>query len=71
MQPNDNSKNRNRPPRPNGGSNQNNRGQSKKRAASKPQPNQPQIVTNLTTSRGQAVRAQRRAQTDAQRIANQ
>ncbi len=33
----------------------------------KPQP----ISTNLTTSRGQAVRAQRRSQADAQRIANQ
>jgi ribonuclease J len=29
------------------------------------------IVSNLTTSRGQAVRAQRRTQADAQRIANQ
>src|SRR5436853_269042 len=29
------------------------------------------INTNLTTSRGQAVRAQRRSQADAQRIANQ
>ncbi len=29
------------------------------------------ITTNLTTSRGQAVRAQRRSQQDAQRIANQ
>ncbi len=31
----------------------------------------PPITTNLTTSRGQAVRAQRRSQQDAQRIANQ
>jgi ribonuclease J len=31
----------------------------------------PPISTNLTTSRGQAVRAQRRSQADAQRIANQ
>lgn len=30
-----------------------------------------QIASNLTTSRGQAVRAQRRSQADAQRIANQ
>lgn len=31
----------------------------------------PALQTNLTTSRGQAVRAQRRSQQDAQRIANQ
>jgi ribonuclease J len=34
-------------------------------------PKSPAIQTNLTTSRGQAVRAQRRSQQDAQRIANQ
>ena len=34
-------------------------------------PQSPPISTNLTTSRGQAVRAQRRSQQDAQRIANQ
>jgi glyoxylase-like metal-dependent hydrolase (beta-lactamase superfamily II) len=34
-------------------------------------PKGPTIQTNLTTSRGQAVRAQRRSQQDAQRIANQ
>jgi ribonuclease J len=34
-------------------------------------PKAPAIQTNLTTSRGQAVRAQRRSQQDAQRIANQ
>ncbi|HVW22891.1 MAG TPA: ribonuclease J [Candidatus Saccharimonadales bacterium] len=33
--------------------------------------NQPAILSNLSTSRGQAVRAQRRSQQDAQRIANQ
>jgi ribonuclease J len=34
-------------------------------------PKNPAIQTNLTTSRGQAVRAQRRSQQDAQRVANQ
>jgi ribonuclease J len=38
----------------------------------KPQGKKPEAIkTNLTTSRGQAVRAQRRSQQDAQRIANQ
>src|SRR3954471_13198255 len=48
----------NRPPRKGGGQ------KSKK-------PPEQVIKTNLTTSRGQAVRAQRRSQQDAQRIANQ
>jgi ribonuclease J len=60
MQANNNSKNP-KPPRSNGG------GQ-RRGANTKP----PQAIkSNLTTSRGQAVRAQRRSQADAQRIANQ
>lgn len=42
-----------------------------KRAASGQKAGAKPIVSNLTTSRGQAVRAQRRSQQDAQRIANQ
>ena len=53
-----------RPPRNSRGGkgNNNNKGN-----GSKPKP----INSNLTTSRGQAVRAQRRSQQDAQRIASQ
>src|SRR5579884_1621166 len=40
--------------------------------SNKRRPNaKPQLSSNLSTSRGQAVRAQRRSQADAQRIANQ
>jgi ribonuclease J len=65
MQPNNNTPPKNR--RPNGGG----RGgaQNQKPNGNKT-PNQ-QIQSSLTTSRGQAVRAQRRSQADAQRIANQ
>jgi ribonuclease J len=59
--------NQNRPPRNSPGSNNQNR--PRKGAMNKPQ-NQI-IAGGLTTSRGQAVRAQRRSQADAQRIANQ
>lgn len=67
MQPNNNSnppKNR----RPNNGGGQN-RGPKPQNGGQKPQGQQ--IKSSLTTSRGQAVRAQRRSQADAQRIANQ
>ncbi|HZL08285.1 MAG TPA: ribonuclease J [Candidatus Dormibacteraeota bacterium] len=67
MQPNNNNK-PNRPPR-------NNQGPKKpggQRGGGRGQKPQGQaITTSLTTSRGQAVRAQRRSQADAQRIANQ
>jgi ribonuclease J len=50
----------------------NKNGQRRKPARSQGQRSQsPPMSTNLTTSRGQAVRAQRRSQADAQRIANQ
>lgn len=64
MQPNNNNK-PNRSPKNNSGKN---RGGNQGKGGKKP--NQA-INTNLTTSRGQAVRAQRRSQADAQRIANQ
>ena len=65
MQPNINQNNP-RPPR-------NNSGPSDAGRRGKPQAGKsvPPIVGSLTTSRGQAVRAQRRSQADAQRIANQ
>jgi len=55
MQPNNNNKPRKQSARP----------------SNKPKGGSPPIKTNLVTSRGQAVRAQRRSQQDAQRIANQ
>src|SRR5665213_195938 len=79
MQPNNNPNRVPKPPRnnpaDNGAPKPNNRGPrsgAPRRGGSKPQgATQPPIVTNLTTSRGQAVRAQRRSQADAQRIAYQ
>ncbi len=62
MQPNINPTNP-RPPRNNDGPKRGNKPQGAKSV--------PPIVGSLTTSRGQAVRAQRRSQADAQRIANQ
>lgn len=62
MQPNINPNNP-RPPRNNDGPKRGNKPQGAKSV--------PPIVGSLTTSRGQAVRAQRRSQADAQRIANQ
>jgi ribonuclease J len=72
MQPNNN--NQGRPPRPStdqvkppaggGSSNQN-------RSPRGNNQNQAKPISQLSTSRGQAVRAQRRSQADAQRIANQ
>ncbi|MGH7241592.1 MAG: ribonuclease J, partial [Candidatus Saccharimonadales bacterium] len=61
-------------PRNNGGRNNNgggNRQQNGQRRGGQKQGGGQPIVGSLTTSRGQAVRAQRRAQTDALRIANQ
>jgi ribonuclease J len=73
MQPNNNQNPR--PPRNNPDSGgRNNQGGGQRRSSGRGQGQKPQgqpIVGSLTTSRGQAVRAQRRAQTDAQRIANQ
>jgi ribonuclease J len=72
MQPNNNrrQKSENSSPQqkraPRSGSRNSNKGGSRQ-SGNKPA----QINTNLTTSRGQAVRAQRRSQADAQRIANQ
>src|SRR5688572_11171701 len=67
MQPTNN--NQDRPPK-NGAPKGQKNGQ--RRGGGKPQGQKPQgVASNLTTSRGQAVRAQRRSQSDAQRIANQ
>jgi len=81
MQPNNNNQNeqprnnkpRNNKPRPQGqgkGRPQQNRGGKGPQNGGQQKPGS-QIASNLTTSRGQAVRAQRRSQQDAQRIANQ
>jgi len=70
MQPNNKP---NRPPNNSGLKNQGGPRRGSGRQQGKP-PKKDQgqsISTNLTTSRGQAVRAQRRSQADAQRIANQ
>ncbi|MDB5168716.1 MAG: RNA-metabolising metallo-beta-lactamase [Candidatus Saccharibacteria bacterium] len=73
MQPNNNPK-PSRPPRGDGKP-KTQGGQRRGGGGNKPQNGQNkqgnQIVGSLTTSRGQAVRAQRRTQADAQRIANQ
>jgi ribonuclease J len=61
-----------RPPSNNSGSgSKNNQGRGRSGGQGGQKPQKPSIVTNLTTSRGQAVRAQRRSQADAERIANQ
>jgi len=65
MQPNNKSGDDNRNKRPKQG-NPGGRGKGPQKSAPKTQ-----ISSNLTTSRGQAVRAQRRSQQDAQRIASQ
>lgn len=76
MTPEDNSKSK-RPPGRNAGSQQQNQGRrggqggGGRSGGRKPQGKGQPISTNLTTSRGQAVRAQRRSHADAQRIANQ
>jgi ribonuclease J len=73
MQPTNNNK-PNRPPRDNSapkkqsGNSRGGRGQGRQQGQ---KPQGQQISNSLTTSRGQAVRAQRRSQQDAQRIANQ
>jgi ribonuclease J len=65
MQPkNNNNKSKARPPKK-GGNNRGNGNGNGGNVKNKP------IASNLTTSRGQAVRAQRRSQQDAQRIASQ
>lgn len=59
-------------PRNQGGPRRGGPGQGQGRGRSGGQkPQSPPLTTSLTTSRGQAVRAQRRSQQDAQRIANQ
>lgn len=65
MQPNNKNGNNDRTKRPKQG-NASGRGKNPQKSAPKTQ-----ISSNLTTSRGQAVRAQRRSQQDAQRIASQ
>ena len=75
MKPNDNNNSDPKPKRPsgqgNGGpKNQGNQG-GRRGGGRKPQSKGRPMTTSLTTSRGQAVRAQRRSQADAQRIANQ
>ncbi|MEK7594159.1 MAG: ribonuclease J [Patescibacteria group bacterium] len=72
MQPTNNNK-PNRPPRNNSGqkpANGGGQGGQGRGRGGKQGPNKP-IASSLTTSRGQAVRAQRRSQQDAQRIASQ
>src|SRR5947199_10151308 len=71
MQPNNN--NQNRPPKANGGGKKpaNPRRQGSGKPGGNGQKAKPGLASNLTTSRGEAVRAQRRSQADAQRIANQ
>ena len=73
MQPNNNNNSEKprdpRPPRNGGG--QPNRGPNNRGRGGQNKPQSQPIVGSLTTSRGQAVRAQRRSQSDAQRIANQ
>ena len=81
MQPNNNTNSpAKRPPKNGGGqnqrgpkrpANQNRRGGRSNSNGNKSGGKDKPIASNLTTSRGQAVRAQRQAQTDAQRIANQ
>ncbi len=64
-------KQQNRPPkRPQGGNRPNN-GQKRGGGSNQSQPPSPLTVQGAMQSRGAAVRAQKRAQTDAQRIANQ
>ena len=64
MQPEKNNKPKSNGQKTRGSNNANKNGKNQK-GGSKP------IASNLTTSRGQAVRAQRRSQQDAMRIANQ
>lgn len=68
MQPNNNPKPA-KPPKKNGGQKGQQRNQNG--GAKKPNRSNKPMTSSLTTSRGQAVRAQRRSQQDAQRIANQ
>ena len=68
MHPKNNNNKPKRPPKPSGGGRPR-RGGGGKSQGSKPVPKP--INSSLTTSRGQAVRAQRRSQQDAQRIASQ
>jgi ribonuclease J len=59
-------------PKPKRPSSNNAKGQNQRRRQSRQATGgRPPMASNLTTSRGQAVRAQRRSQADAQRIANQ
>ena len=67
MNPENNNNKGSRPPRR--GPRQNNQRDNQRGGQQKPQ--QPISGTQLSTSRGQAVRAQKRSQMDAQRIANQ
>lgn len=72
MQPNNNKPDRQPKKNPATAKPGNRSGQRRKPGRSQGQrPQNPPMSTNLTTSRGQAVRAQRRSQADAQRIANQ
>lgn len=69
MQPNNNNPKPKRPPKADGANNpRRGRGQNAKGGS---KPTAKPINSSLTTSRGQAVRAQRRSQQDAQRIAGQ
>lgn len=70
MNPTTNNDNRNRPPRRRGGNPANNASASPLPANGQ-RPKRPFAGSSLSTSRGQAVRAQKRSQMDAQRIANQ
>ena len=71
MQPNNNNPRPKRPPGNNAAGPNNPGNPGARRGGRKPQTRNKPMATNLTTSRGQAVRAQRRSHADAQRIANQ
>lgn len=70
MQPKNNNDNK-RPPKPSGKPNGKTNGGKPRRGRDQNTKSSKPITSNLTTSRGQAVRAQRRSQQDAQRIASQ
>ena len=69
MNPDNTNNKRSRPPRR--GPRQNNQQRDNNQRGGQQKPQQPISGTQLSTSRGQAVRAQKRSQMDAQRIANQ
>ncbi|HVU59920.1 MAG TPA: ribonuclease J [Candidatus Saccharimonadales bacterium] len=71
MNPNNQQENRNRPPRRGNRGRRPNNGSGSSNGQGGQQPSVGNKSNGLSTSRGQAVRAQKRSQMDAQRIANQ